>query len=462
MRIVLIVLSVVSLTSCISGSYRSLTGDFELREYKEKVLSNGMKVLLIEDKTLPYISAAMLLRVGSVDDPVAKPGLTQFVAELLDKGTQKRSATDVANKFGQIGASFSASVSDDFTVISSGTLSHYQDNLFELLGEVLSLQRFSASEVRRVRKQMQSYIKKSSDDPGSFASQMFSTYLYGSHPYGKSSVGTSSSLRSIKRKDIIRHYMKYFRPNNATLAVVGNFNENVISVLEKSFGQWQKRDVPKTIEMKVADVDGVNIRLIDAPGLVQAQLRIGHAGISRMDPDYLKLRVANTVLGRGFVSRLMDRIRDELGLTYSISSQFDSRKQRGPFVISTFTRNEKVGTAITEVLKLLKEFKEKGISDAELEATKRYLLGVFPQAIDTPEKLAYNLLVLKYYGISDSYLENYAKVISSFERDEINEAISKHIHPQKLKILVYGKKREIIEQVRKVGVVEIRKASEFQ
>ncbi|MCB0393871.1 MAG: insulinase family protein, partial [Bdellovibrionales bacterium] len=340
--------------------------------------------------------------------------------------------------------------------------SRHAGDLLKLVGEIVTEQSFADAEIARAKSRTLSFIAKSSDDPSSFTDRAHNAFLYSSHPYGAPVAGTKSSVQAIQRKDIIRQYKKFFRPNNSVIAVVGNFDGNVLKEVESAFGKWESFPVESESLPKLEEAKGISLRVVDNPALAQSQIRIGHLGIKRSDEDFLSIRVANTVLGSGFTSRLMDTIRDNMGLTYSISSSFDSRLDRGPFEISTFTRNDMVGKTVKETLKIYKEFWEKGISEKELESTKAYLLGVFPQAIETKEKLAFNLLILRRYGISYDYLKDYGKNVSKMTLSEVNESIRKHFHPDNLKVTIYGPASKVVSQVRSVGVVETRNFKEFQ
>ena len=168
-----------------------------------------------------------------------------------------------------------------------------------------------------------------------------------------------------------------------------------------------------------------------------SHLLFGHLGISRKDPDYLKLRVANTILGAGFIGRLFTEIRAKRGLTYSIYSYFDSREVPGPFVISTFTRPDKISEMIRETLKVYSDF-SKGVSESEVKDAVAYLKGSFPQIIETSDDLARQLLILYRYGIDPDYLKDYMNNVSKIDHKELNAIMSKHFHPDKVTVVVTG------------------------
>jgi zinc protease len=239
--------------------------------------------------------------------------------------------------------------------------------------------------------------------------------------------------------------------------VTGDFSNQMGQSLSEKFGTWGKQDVPQKTFPTPPEFRGVNIRLIDKPDLTQSQIIMGNFGIKRSDPDYLKLRVANVILGGNFSSRLMERVRINLGLTYGITSNFDAGLDRGAFEISTFTKNQSVGNTISESIKVFKKFYADGVSSKEVDDAKNYLMGAFPRAIETPERLGFNLALLRLYNISDDYLKNFVTNVSVITPEEVNTAIKAHLDPDDLKIVVFSKAQDSAEQVRPLGLVEIKK-----
>ena len=260
-------------------------GGFQLPTYEEKVLANGLQLLFVPDSTLPYVTYSMLIRTGSSQDPAGESGLASFVADLLDKGTVKRTAPQIAQELGQMGADFGASVSQDFTSISASGLSPQAEELLKNFTEIVMQPAFSDTEIDRLRKQTVAEIGREIDSPEAFASRAFDSYLFGSHPYGQASIGTLESVKALKKKNIIQHYLRYYRPNNAILAVIGKYTPELAAQVEKSFGAWTKRDVPAPTFGAAPPIEGVQIRLVDKPGLVQTQIRIGNLGIKRKSDD---------------------------------------------------------------------------------------------------------------------------------------------------------------------------------
>lgn len=453
MRALLVVLVILTGISC---STFQKGERFDLRSYNEYTLKNGLRILLIEDSGLPYISYIMMVRSGSSSDPENNSGLSSIVASLLDKGSSRRSAVEIADSLGHIGADFGASVFSDYTFVSASALSFHNQRLLEDFAEIVTEPTFSQAEVDRVKARTRSSLQRRADQPDGFASLAFSSFLYENHPYARDPIGKLVDLDKISRRNIIRHYLQSYRPNNAILAVVGNFSSDIKTQLEENFGSWEPRDLEPMSYPPFPKIEGLNIQLVHKPDLQQSQIRFGHKGIQRNDPDFLVLRVANTILGGAFSSRLVDKVREAKGLTYSIHSSFDAREDYGPFVISTFTRNDKIEETISATLEALKEFVAEGVTDEEVNSAKALLKGMFPRAIETPELLAQNLLILRYHKIPDSYLRNYFRDIERISTVQVNRAIRQHFDPENMKILVYSQRAAALEQLKKFGEVQER------
>ncbi|MEK6553707.1 MAG: pitrilysin family protein, partial [Bdellovibrionota bacterium] len=363
---------------------------FVLPDYKTETLPNGLELLTIEDRRLPSFGLILLSRAGCRFDPKGRGGITLMATSLLEKGAAKMNATQIADAFGQLGADFDSDVDLDYTTFSTGGLSKDQAELTHLFTTVLMQPTFTQAEINRLKQQAVAIIRRGYDEPDDFADRIFNSTLMANHPYGRSTYGSIKEINKLTRADIVNHYQKMFAPENSILAVIGDYTPETIAQIKKEFGAWQKKTLPTSELKKPVMPAALHITLVERKDLQQAQLRFGHIGIDRANPDFLALRVANNILGGTFSSRLMNRIREQKGLTYGISSGFSPRLVEGPFSISTFTRFDKVGETVSETLQVVKELREKGVSQAEVRTSIEYLKGAFPRAFETPEMLAGN------------------------------------------------------------------------
>lgn len=448
--------------SLLCGCATSVTSTFKIKPYEEYTLDNGLEVILIKDETLPAVSMTMLVKSGSSQDPSDKAGIGHMTSELLDKGTTRRSASKIAEELAAMGAEFSASTDNDYSMFTARSLSDYETALIELFAEIVTQPSFPNPEIAREKKQLLSVIQKLVDEPRGFTNLAHEHFLYGGHPYGQPAFGTRKSVQEIRKKDLVKHYLQNFRPNNSILAITGDFDAKAIrQKIAFSFGNWQSRELKSIALEQATPLSGTHILVVDKKGLNQAQIRFGHLGITRKDPDFLNLRIASTVLGGAFHSRLMDEVRVKRGLTYGITSQFDPRLGQGPFLISTFTRNDKVGDTVGTTLKTLKEFIANGITEDELASAKQLLKGQFPRSLETSEALAGNMLILKYYGISYDYLQNYFSMVDALTVSSVNQAIKKHFSADNILITLYTDSSETLQQLKPFGEVELKRNSDF-
>lgn len=432
------------------------TNQFQLKKYQEVKMENGLRLLLLEDSSLPRVSLLMMIQVGSFHNPQGQEGLNSMTVSLLDAGTTTRSAMKLADEFGQLGTEIDTSSSADYSMVSVSGLSTTKETLLDLFADVILNPAFAPQEIERTRSQALAALAKTIDQPSGYTEQLFDLELFGNHPYAYPNLGTADAVKKISRSDIMRHYFKYFRPNNSILAVTGKFDADFVEKIKKAFSGWQAKEVEQPMVQLREDKDGY-VKLVSKKDLQQAQIRIGQLGIKRTDPDFMNLRIANLALGGAFGSRLNQKVRDDLGLTYSISSSSSPLYDRGSLEISTFTRNDKVYETISETQKVVQDFVKEGITPSELSATKSLMIGQFPGAIETVDKLAINLLVLRRYGISDDYLHHFMKNVDAVTVKDVNRAIQKHYRPEQMKVLIYADETQVLDRLKPLGEIKIEK-----
>lgn len=413
-------------------------GSFKLMPFKEVVLENGLKIIYIRDNSLPRLSLTVLFKTGNMQEPKDLAGLNAMTAYLLEQGTQTRDAMKIADEFGQMGTALDVNPGFDVTTVYADALTSNSTQLLQLFADVLMNPAFKDAEINRLRSQIVASLKKKVDNPSAFADEQMDQFLYGEHPYGRDANGTQEGLRALRKQDIIKHYLTFYRPNNATMAVVGQFDDEFEKQLQETMGKWTKRTIPTLTATPAPTIESTQVKLIVKKGLQQTQIRVSQLGIQRKDDDFIPLRMSNESLGGSFGSRLNQKVRDDLGLTYSIFSGFDSRKDRGSFDISTFTKNETAAKALEETLKVVKDYVDGGATEQESVAARNQLVGQFPRAIETSDRLAYNLLVLDYYDISYDYLTDYISNVNKIKQKDTNSAMKRHIDPTKFKVIVYG------------------------
>lgn len=433
---ILFISLIINLTFLIGQSF-----PFAL-DVKRHVLPNGLTVLHVERHNLPIVTVSLLIKASPFYEPAQKSGLANLTAELLTEGTKKRKAKDISEEIEFIGASLDSSAGSDFSTINLSVLKKDIDTGFEIFSDILLNPTFPEEEIQRKKAIIIGSLRQSEENPSFVVDKVFRKEVYGDHPYGRLITGTEETINSINREDIVKFHRDYYRPNNAILSIVGDVtSEELQNLIDKYLAKWEKSSIPA--EPKVSEVaKGKKVIQIDKD-LTQANIIIGHRGIKREAPDYYAVTVMNYILGGGgFSSRLMQTIRDEMGLAYDIHSFFDSRKKGGLFSINVQTKNETANTVIEEILKELKRIKTESVSDQELDDAKAYLTGSFTRRFDTNKKIADMLVAIEYFNLGLDYLEKYPEYIKSVTKDDIMKVAKKYLDTDNY-ILVVAAKQSI-------------------
>lgn len=437
----IIISALVLLLSACAFTNKTATSSKSKNTYKnERIvqLENGLKIYFVQDDSLPQIALQMLIPVGNGYEPSGLEGLNTMTAGLLDKGTKNKKALEISDLLSDSGSSFGTNAGYDFTILSTQALITEFPKVLNLFMKIITEPQFPADEIERERQLMLVSLKSRKDRSGGLADLEMTQSFYAGHPYGRDLFGTPESLKKIKRENIMAFYKKHYHPRGASLAVSGRISaeaEKQILDLMKSWKSDQTREVIK-VPFK-AENSREKIRVLPTPHKAQTEIRMIQPGIPRAHVDFIKYRLANEILGGSFASRLNQKIRDDLGLTYSIYSYLDNRDVAGSWVISTFSKNEVADRTISEVQKLVKDFVASGVTNEELSSAKNLAKAQMPRALETSEKLAYNLMVLDFYGVGSQYLINYNRDVDQISKNDVNEVIRKHFSDQQLEIMSF-------------------------
>lgn len=423
--------------------------------YFEKTLSNGLKVIVVENHEQPIVYVSFVVKSGSTYDGNL-PGLASVTAELLTKGTKTRTATQIAEEIDFVGGSLSATASWDVTNVNVLVLKKYLGVGMDILQDVVLNPTFPDEELERIRTQRLASIKQSKAEAGYLASVRFSKELFAGHPYGNESGGNEESIQKIKRDDIVKFYETHFIPNNSFIIFAGDITPSeAVPLVEKYFKGWKKGPSPHKKFPEVSDISQTRVVIVDKPGAVQSAIRIGHLGIDRKNKDYVKVYTLNTLLGGYFNSRINMNLRETHGYTYGAFSSFDTRLYPGPFVVSADVRNEVTDSSITEVLKELKRIIEEPVPEDELKMAKDYIVGSFPLQIETPAQVAARIMTIEIYGLPKDFYDKFREEVKKITPKDIQETARKYLHPDKLLIVVSGNSKQIKPVLGKFGPVVV-------
>jgi zinc protease len=407
------------------------------------VMPNGLTVVTLDQPSLPIITVNVLMKAGAVHDPDALAGLFSMVAQMLDEGTKTRTATQIAQQIEFIGGEMTFAGTEDFTTGTLRVLKKDVDFGFTLLADVLLHPAFPEREVERVRSQILGELQGEREQPGIIADKAFEEIVFQGHPYRRPANGTEKTVSRISRKDLIEFHRAYYHPNNAILAIVGDIRDNeALELVKKYFGAWAQKNSPADHFSPPASLTHSTLKVIDK-NLTQANIILGHVGIERKNPDFYAVSVMNYILGGGgFSSRLVNRIRDELGLVYDVDSGFQANVMPGPFTVRLQTRNAAAKQAIMSVVEEIKHIRTEPVSDQELADAKAYLVGSFPLRLDTTVKLAALLTLIELHNLGLSYFDDYPKAITAVTKEDVLRVAQKYLHPDAYALVVVAKEAE--------------------
>jgi len=421
---------------------------FEIAKPYETTLPNNLKVVVFEDKRLPLVSYRLGFKTGDVNDPKDSNGLTSAITALLNEGTKTRTSKQLAEEIERLGASVSASSSDDNTIVAASALSLYSSDVLRLMADVVLNPVFPESELALYKKNTIENLKYQRSQPAFLASEQIAKTLYGTHPYGIVSA-SPAEIEKITREKLAAFHSKMFTPNNATLIVVGDVNrENLLKEIKDVFGGWQKG----TTDAMKFDAPPVRtattLTVVDRPGSLQSNIVLANLAIDRSNPDYFPVLVMNQVLGAGASSRLFMNLREAKGYTYGAYSRFDTRRLAGNFETNAEVRTPVTGDSLKEFFYELNRVRNEKATEKELRDAKSFLTGVFPLRAETQEGLTNLLVSQQLYDLPADYLQTYRDKVNAVTLEDVERVAKKYISPDKIAIVIVGDAGEILPQIK--------------
>ncbi|MGZ3330636.1 MAG: M16 family metallopeptidase [Gemmatimonadaceae bacterium] len=425
-------------------------------------LPNGLKLMIVEQHELPLADFVLLVSSGSTADPASKPGIANLVSAMLREGTTTRKSLEIADQIAFLGIRLSPTSSWESSTLSLHTPTAQLDSALALFADVALHPSFPANEFERVRKTQLTELLQLRDQGAAIASIAFPAIIYGSaHPYGAPAQGTEASVKALTTGDLQSYYQANFRPNNATLIVVGDVTPaQVEQKINALFGSWQRAEIPQINYSEPPKSAATTIYLIDKPGAAQSSFRIGAVGVPRSTQDYFALTVMNTILGGSFTSRLNQNLRETRGYTYGAGSRFDMRRAAGPFLASAEIVTAKSDSALLEFMKELNGIRQL-VPPAELSRAKRYLQLQLPGNFETTQQIAAAMVPVALFELPLDYYNNYVQNIESVTQADVARVAHQYINPGSLAVVIVGDRKTIEAGLKatNVGPITIRSIS---
>ena len=433
------------------------SNEFNFPTISENILDNGLEVVVIEQPNMPIISLDVYFAGGATAQPKDLPGTAGIAGYLISRGTETRSAQDIASAIEQVGGAVNSVGSSDYLQLGVFALIEDKDLAFDLLADMTLNANFPENEFERERAEWISSLEASMAQPSFVARRIFDNRLYSSdHGYGN--LYTTESLEAISRDDIVAFYQSRRQPDNAVLIIAGAITtEEGLAYAEQHFADWEgSADAPSYPSLP--ENSGQQILLVDRPGSTQATFRLGNIGIQGASLDYFPARVMNHVLGGTFSSRLVQNIREEKGYTYSIGSGFSYPADTGYFVVSADVRNDVIAATLEEVFKEIERIQTEPLTDEEINDARDGIVGEWVFGLETYQDFVEAVASYKLRGVEFDRLNKWLGHIKAVGKDDVLDIANNYIHPEDFIIVVVGDASEIQEQLETIGEVTLLEA----
>jgi len=399
---------------------------------------SGARVYFVEDHNLPMLDVAVNFPAGSAFDAADKIGVAGLVHGLLDLGARDLSEDDISRRLADIGAQMGGSFDSDRSGLSLRTLSNEAEReaALAIMATVLQHPVFPQTVLERERNRLIAGLREAETKPEFLAERAFGRAVFGSHPYGWQA--GVSDIEKIQRDDLVSFYRTHYVAGNAVVALMGDVSrqqaEAIAQRLTESLPQGMAASTLPPVVMKIAARE----ERIAHPAS-QSHILIGAPGVARNDADYFPLYVGNYILGGGgFVSRLMNEVREKRGMAYSVYSYFMAMQQPGAFQIGLQTKKDQVDEALLVVRQTLQSFIEQGVTEKELRAAKQNIIFGFPLRIESNSKILNYLSLIGFYNLPLTYLDDFPQRIERVTVSDINDAFRRRIDPAAMVTVIVG------------------------
>ena len=404
----------------------------KLPKQAERKLSSGLTVIAIRRPAVPLVE--MRLRVPFGRAPLARATL---LSQALFTGTATMSSIDIAAELQAVGGGLSAGLDPDRLLVTGNSLAAGLERMLEILAGVLTDPTYPAEEVATERDRLVDHIQVAQSQPSHLARTALLHRMYGRHPYAVQTP-EPEQVKGVRPAQLRALHADRVRPDGAVLVLVGDLNpEKAIDAAEKALGGWigQSRDgnVPPTPELEPGP-----LLLVDRPGAVQSSLRMALPAVSRTDPDYAALQLANMVFGGYFSSRWVENIREDKGYTYGPHSSVEHFVAGSALVVAAEVATEVTGPAMLETLYELGRIASLPPGEEELEQARRYALGTLRLGMSTQAGLAGLASMFASFGLRLDYLSEHSAALAAATREQVTEAAAKYLAPSRAVTVVLG------------------------
>ena len=430
-------------------------------KFQKETLSNGLNLVVAKQENIPIVSFNLLLDAGYAADQYSAPGTSSMVMSMLDEGTEKMDALEISDRASEIGAIISSGAGIDTSSVSMNALRENLDDSLKLYSEIILEPSFPDRELERIRNQKLAQIQQEKNQPFGIALRVLPELLYGeSHAYSLplTGSGTEESVMQIDRQSLINYHNEWFKPNNATMIIVGDVEmDQMKPMLEKHFKNWKSGIVPEKDIADVSVAKSDSVYLIDRPGSQQSIVLAANIAPGKGDSDDLAIESMNDVIGGSFTSRINMNLREDKGWAYGARTTLLQTKGQRPFIAYAPVQTDKTAESIIEIKQELLEFLTTNpVTEDELQKVKDNNTLSLPGRWETVRAISSDLSQIITYGLPDDYWDTYTNKVRNLSSKKLQDAAEKAIKPDNLIWVIVGDLSEIEDKVRNLDFTQIK------
>ncbi len=435
--------------------------DAPFPQLQQATLSNGMRLIVAERHAVPVVQLSLQLDAGYAADQFATPGVATMTMAMLDEGTQSMDALTISATLAELGAELSSGANLDFSVVGLSALKENLDESLAIYADVILNPSFDPAELERLKRLQLAAIQQEKNTPEDMALRVLPRLLYGEgHAYSlpMTGSGTEEAVAALERDHLVAYHDTWFKPNNATMIVVGDTTlEEIRPKLEAAFARWQPGDVPDKRLPEVALPDEPRVYLVDRPGAEQSVIIAGQLIGKRDESDDIAVEAMNDILGGSFVSRINMNLREDKGWSYGADTVvFDTQAQR-PFLAIAPVQADRTAESMREIQREIAEYAgARGPTAEEVAASKRRSTLTLPGRWETSRAVARDIAELVRFGLPDDYWTSYAELVGALDAEDVNAVAKRVLAPDRLTWVVVGDLDVIEAGVRALGLGEVR------
>ena len=430
-------------------------------EFERARLDNGMEVVVVSRGAIPVVGFTMLLDAGYAADQAGTMGTSSLAMSVLDEGTRKRSALEISEQLALLGASIGSGSNLDNSSVSLNALKENLDESMEIYADVILNPEFPEAEFERLRKLQLAAIQREKVTPMSMALRVLPGLLYGSdHAYSLpfSGSGTEASVMSLTRDDLVSYHDTWFKPNNATMVVVGDTTlAEVMPKLERYFGAWEPGPVPQKNIATVSQSNGGTVYLLDRPDSEQTVIIAGRLVAPKANDNEIGIQTANDIFGGDFTSRINLNLREDKHWTYGARSLLVDSKGQRPFLVYAPVQADKTIESMQEIAREFRDIRgDRPPTEVEIGEVTDETIRALPGRWETNGAVTGDLVQILRFGLPDDYWDGYPDALRNLQPEQVEQGVASIIDPNEMVWVVVGDRAKIEEAIRASGIGELR------